>query len=211
MPTPALETFRGMFRRNAGENGEPGQEDQGVQLPQPEFYSTMIPLPDKDFIMPLIESEEEFAFDVFDLERRESTEVGHLILDAQSRLYVAEYMVQKERQIVFPEHEQYVSPYKNYREMPKADFKNLMTELSSELMFKLETGEDTNRVFADLKQLTSGSYLLREVVSLYNVSTTQDPNRIKLMELYFRKIFSLVDEDYLEAKRITEEIEQLNA
>ena len=64
----------------------------------------------------------------------------------------------------------------------------------------------SDRVFADLKQLTSGSFLLREVVSMYNISTTQDPNKIKLMELYFRKIFSLIDEDYLLTRQIEEEI-----
>lgn len=211
VPAPALDTFREMFRRNAEDNSEPEEAGRTGQLPQPEFYSTMIPLPDKDFIMPLIESEEEFEFDVFDLERQESYEVGHLLLDARSRMYVADYMVQKEKQIDFPEHdEKYLSPYRNYRELPKEEFKRLVTELSSELMFRIETGGDPGRVFADLKQLTTGSYLLREVVNLYNVSTTQDPNRIRLMELYFRKIFTLVDEDYLEAKRITDEIERLN-
>jgi hypothetical protein len=75
-------------------------------------------------------------------------------------------------------------------------------------MFLIETGRETDRVFADLKQLTSGSYLMREVVSLYNISTTNDPNKIKLMELLFRKIYSLIDEDYLLTKQIEEEIQK---
>lgn len=211
MPGAALESFREMFRRNAEPQLESGQADTTGGLPQPEFYSTMIPLPSKDFILPLIEDGEGFEFDVFDMERRESAEVGHLLLEAQSRLYVADYMVQKEKQLDLSyEQEKYVSPYKSYREMPKEEFKRQVTELSSELMFRIETGADTSRVFADLKQMTSGSYLLREVVSLYNVSTIEDPNRLKLMELYFRKIFTLVDEDYLEAKKISDEIEKFN-
>ncbi|MCE5271405.1 hypothetical protein LLH00_08980 [bacterium] len=214
VPGVTLDAFREMFRRNAEvlpESGRPEQSEAAGGLPQPEFYSTLIPMPGKDFILPLIESNDGFEFDVFDLDRTESAEVGHLILEAQSRLYVADYMIQKDQQIDFPpEQEKYVSPYKKYREMPKEEFKRQLAELSSQLMFLIETKADTSRVFADLKQMTSGSYLLREVVSLYNVSTIEDPNRFKMMELYFRKIFALVDEDYLGAKAISDEIEKLN-
>ena len=68
--------------------------------------------------------------------------------------------------------------------------------------------DGVDRVFVDLKKLTAGSHLMGEVVSLYNISTTQSPHRITLMELYFRKIFSLVDEDYLLTKEINEEIKR---
>ncbi len=134
--------------------------------------------------------------------------MGHLVLDAYARLYVADYMNQKEKQIELPHQKAYKSPYKNFRQISNDEFKKQLTELSSELMFLLETGRDTGRVFADLKQLTGGSFLMREVVSMYNISTTKVPHRIKLMELYFRKIFSLIDEDYMKTKEIDEEIQK---
>jgi len=205
---PILESFREMFRRNAEQESEQPQTEQFSKLPQPDFYSTMIPLPGRDFISTYTDAETEFDFDVIDLERKEHLEVGHLVLDAHSRLYVADYMNQKEKQIDLPAQKAYQSPYKNYKQLSKEEFKHLLTELSSELMFLIETGRETDRVFADLKQLTSGSYLMREVVSLYNISTTNDPNKIKLMELHFRKIYSLIDEDYLLTKQIEEEIQK---
>jgi len=168
----------------------------------------MIPLPGREIIEHYVEKEHEFDFDIIDLQRSEHLEVGHLVLDAHARLYVADYMNQKEKQIELPHQKAYKSPYKNFRQISKDEFKKQLTELSSELMFLLETGEDTGRVFADLKQLTSGSFLMREVVSMYNISTTKDPNRIKLMELYFRKIFSLIDENYMKTKKIDEEIQK---
>jgi hypothetical protein len=208
---PILESFREMFRRSsAGQERQekPEEIEKGGKLPQPDFYSTMIPLPGREIIEHYLEMEHELDFDIIDLERSEYLEVGHLVLDAHARLYVADYMNQKEKQIELPHQETYKSPYKNFRHISKDEFKKQLTELSSELMFLLETNRDTGRVFADLKQLTSGSFLMREVVSMYNISTTQDPNRIKLMELYFRKIFSLIDEDYLKTKKIDEEIQK---
>ncbi len=207
---PIREAFREMFSPGWKEKSEQSEEtaEKPSRLPQPEFYSTMIPLPNREFFESYTQAEESFDFDIIDLERSEHLEVAHLILDAHARLYVAEYMIQKEQQIALPSEEHYKSPYKNYKELSKEEFKRLLTELSSELMFLIETDRDSNRVFADLKQLTYGSYLMGEVVSLYNISTTRDPNRIKLMELYFRKIFSLIDEDYLLTKKINEEIQK---
>ena len=214
---PILEAFREMFRRSgqsssgSGAATESGETGEGAgKLPQPEFYSTMIPLPERSLITSFAEesSEEGLDFDIIDLEREEGIEVAHLVLDAHSRLYVAEYMIQKEKQIDLPRQAQYESPLKNYKQISREEFKHHLTELSSELMFLSETGRETERVFADLKKLTSGSYLMREVVSMYNISTTEDPNKIKLMELYFRKIFSLIDENYLLTKTINEEIQQ---
>lgn len=207
---PILESFREMFRRSImeGERKEtPEEVEKGGKLPQPDFYSTMIPLPGKEIIEHYVDTEQELEFDIIDLKRSEHLEVGHLVLDAYARLYVADYMNQKEKQIELPHQAAYKSPFKNYRQISRDEFKKQLTELSSELMFLLETGRDTDRVFADLKQLTSGSFLMREVVSMYNISTTQDPNRLKLMELYFRKIFSLIDEDYMKTKQIEEEIQ----
>jgi len=205
---PILESFREIFRRSSPEENDRNSPKKGGKLPQPDFYSTMIPLPGREFISSYADQETEFEFDIIDLERSEHIEVGHLVLDAQSRLYVADCMNQKENQIDLPDQKTYKSPYKNYKQLPKDDFKHLLTELSSELMFLIETNSETDRVFADLKHLTSGSFLMREVVSMYNISTTQDPNKIKLMELYFRKIFSLIDEDYLLTKEIEEEIQK---
>lgn len=208
---PILESFREMFRRSSMEDetqDKPEEIEKGSKLPQPDFYSTMIPLPGREIIEHYVEKEHEFAFDIIDLQRSEHLEVGHLVLDAHARLYVADYMNQKEKQIELPHQKTYKSPYKNFRKISKDEFKKQLTELSSELMFLLETGRDTDRVFADLKQLTSGSFLMREVVSMYNISTTKVPHRIKLMELYFRKIFSLIDEDYMKTKEIDEEIQK---
>ncbi len=210
---PTLESFREMFSRQMRaedrEEGEPGAENP-AQLPQPDFYSTMIPLPSREFIAlyTTTTAAGDFKFDIIDLERHEQLEVGHLVLDAHSRLYVADYLNQQERQIDLPEQRQYRSPYRNFREIERGEFKRLLGELSSELMYLIETGGSTERVFADLKQLTGGSYLMREVVSMYEISTTLDPNRVRLMELYFRKIFSLIDEDYLKTKEIEEEIQR---
>ena len=220
---PILESFRHMFRRGnpdlGGDRlGENDEELEGVaesgknrsaekgHLPEPDFYSTLIPLPGREIITLYSQLDTGLEFDIIDLERTEHIEIGHLVLDAHARLYVADYMNQKEREMDLPGHRSYKSPYKNYKQLSKEEFKNLLTELSSELMFLIETGSNTERVFADLKQLTSGSFLLREVVSMYNISTTQDPNKIKLMELFFRKIFSLLDEDYLLTRQIEEEI-----
>jgi len=215
---PVLDSFREMFRRSREKPGEDGEAQEareyvpetGVRLPEPEFYSTMIPLPGQFFITAWAQNsgEEGLDFDIIDLERKEGIEVAHLVLDAHSRLYVADYMNQKEKQIDLPRHAEYVSPFKNYKQISKEEFKRHLTELSSELMFLSETGRETERVFADLKKLTSGSFLMREVVSMYNISTTEDPNKIKLMELYFRKIFSLIDENYLLTRKIDEEIKQ---
>jgi len=208
---PILESFREMFRRSIAEEetrDEPEGLEKGNKLPQPDFYSTMIPLPAREVIEHYLDLEYELDFDIIDLERTEYLEVGHLVLDAHARLYVADYMNEKEKQIDLPQQEAYKSPYKNFRHVSRDEFKKQLTELSSKLMFLLETGRDTGRIFADLKQLTSGSFLMREVVSMYNISTTQDPNRIKLMELYFRKIFSLIDEDYLKTKGIDQEIQK---
>ncbi|RLB05166.1 MAG: hypothetical protein DRG59_09385 [Deltaproteobacteria bacterium] len=207
---PTLESFREMFRRSSTEDEacQEAKAEKGGKLPQPEFYSTMIPLPSREFVEPFAETDTELEFDVIDLETSEHIEVGQLMLDAHARLYVADYMNQKEKQIDLPGQKTYKSPYKNYKQLSKEEFKRLLAELSSELMFLHQTGGDSDRVFADLKQLTSGSYLMREVVSMYNISTTQDPNKIKLMELYFRKIFALIDEDYLLAKEIDEEIQK---
>ncbi len=222
---PILDSFRQMFR--GGEEStieETGSEETGEDetaakktgvgagqnLPQPEFYSTMIPLPSRDFLetYAAFTPDGDLDFDIVDLEREEMLEVAHLVLDAHSRLYIADFMIQKEREIALPEHESYESPYKNYKQLSREEFKHLLTELSSELMFLSETGSPSERVFADLKKITGGSYLMREVVNMYNISTTQDPSKIKLMELYFRKIFALIDEDYMEAKEIQEEIQQ---
>lgn len=207
---PVREAFREMF--NAGPQNEETQPGQRVEktrkLPVPEFYSTMIPLPDRGFFELYSPQQGGLDFDIIDLERTEHMGIGHLILDAHARLYVAEYMIQKELQLVLPSVRKYKSPYRNYKSLGREEFKQALTELSSELMFLIETGRETDRVFADLKQLTSGSHLMGEVVGLYNISTTHDPNKIKLMELYFRKIFSLIDEDYLLTKKITEEIQK---
>ena len=207
---PIREAFREMFSPGRKEKSEQSEEtaEKPSRLPQPEFYSTMIPLPNREFFESYTQAEDGFDFDIIDLERSEHLGVAHLILDAHARLYVAEYMIQKEQQIALPSEKHYKSPHKNYRDLSKEEFKRLLTELSSELMFLIETGRNTGRVFADLKQLTYGSYLMGEVVGLYKISTTRDPNRIKLMELYFRKIFSLIDEDYLLTKKITEEIQK---
>jgi hypothetical protein len=206
---PIREAFREMFRANSpGEDKQHGDKAQKPgKLPQPDFYSTMIPLPNREFIKPYT-LQEGFDFDIIDLERSDHLGIGHLVLDAHARLYVAEHMIQKEKQIVLPSDQKYKSPHKNYKELSREEFKQTLTELSSELMFLIETKRDTGRVFADLKQLTGGSHLMGEVVSLYNISTTQDPNKIKLMELYFRKIFSLIDENYLLTKEISEEIQK---
>ncbi|MBW7996866.1 MAG: hypothetical protein FVQ81_09945 [Candidatus Glassbacteria bacterium] len=221
-----IESFRQMFSREL--KGEKAEDDDeaaakdsreeddtgrtGHKLPHPEFYSTMIPLPARDFIEACVayQPEDGLDFDIIDLERAEMLEVAHLVLDAHSRLYVADFMNQKEREIELPDHKSYESPCKNYKQLSRDEFKRLLTELSSELMFLSETGRPSDRVFADLKAITSGSYLLREVVNLYNISTTQDPNKIKLMDLYFRKIFSLIDEDYMSAKEVQEEIQQFS-
>ena len=154
---PIREAFREMFNAARKEDIEQPEEmtEKTTKLPQPEFYSTIIPLPYREFFESYAQEEQDFDFDIIDLER-----------------------------------------------------KNALTELSSELMFLIETGRETGRVFGDLKQLTAGSHLMGQVVSLYNISTTQDPNKIKLMDLYFRKIFSLIDEDYLLTKNITEEIQK---
>lgn len=215
-----LDSFRHMFRsgeestdKGTGEDksGLPETSGGGSQnLPQPEFYSTMIPLPSREFLeaYAAFDLERGLDYDIIDLEREEMLEVAHLVLDAHSRLYVADFMNQKEREIELPEQESYESPYKNYKQLSREEFKQLLTELSSELMFLSETGSPSDRIFADLKKITSGSYLMREVVNMYNISTTQDPSKIKLMELYFRKIFVLIDEDYMAAKDIQEEIQQ---
>ncbi len=220
---PILDSFRQMFGRTEAVADKETQQDEtdrqvagnaatgGQNLPQPEFYSTMIPLPSREFLESYAAFNSEgggLDYDVIDLEREEMLEVAHLVLDAHSRLYVADFMNQKEREIKLPEHESYESPCKNYKQLSREEFKQLLTELSSELMFLSETGSPSERVFADLKKITSGSYLMREVVNMYNISTTQDPNKIKLMELYFRKIFTLIDEDYMAAKDIQEEIQQ---
>ncbi|OGG04051.1 MAG: hypothetical protein A3F83_05395 [Candidatus Glassbacteria bacterium RIFCSPLOWO2_12_FULL_58_11] len=220
---PTLESFRYMFRHgvpnpekdplevaeeeleNEAESEKNHSGERG-RLPEPDFYSTLIPLPGLEIITLYSQLEAGLEFDIIDLERTEHVEIGHLVLDAHARLYVADYMNQKEREMELPGHQSYKSPYKNYKQLSREQFKSLLTELSSELMFLIETGSGTDRVFADLKQLTSGSFLLREVVSMYNISTTQDPNKIKLMELFFRKIFSLLDEDYLLTRQIEEEI-----
>ncbi len=219
---PILDSFRQMFGRTEAAADKETQQDEtdrqvadnaatgGQNLPQPEFYSTMIPLPSREFLesYAAYNSEGGLDYDIIDLERKEMLEVAHLVLDAHSRLYVADFMNQKEREIKLPEHESYESPCKNYKQLSREEFKQLLTELYSELMFLSETGSPSERVFADLKKITSGSYLMREVVNMYNISTTQDPNKIKLMELYFRKIFALIDEDYMAAKEIQEEIQQ---
>ncbi|MFC1545054.1 hypothetical protein ACFL4X_02715, partial [Gemmatimonadota bacterium] len=175
---PIIESFRRMFRSETTEDQENVQA--GQKLPQPEFYSTMIPLPSRDYLeaYAAFQPEDGIGFDIIDLEREEMLEVAHLVLDAHSRLYVADFMNQKEREIELPEHESYESPYKNYKQLSHEEFKQLLTELSSELMFLSETGRPSDRVFADLKKITSGSYLMREVVNMYNISTTQDPQKI---------------------------------
>ncbi|MEA2063224.1 MAG: hypothetical protein U9P14_05980 [Gemmatimonadota bacterium] len=207
---PIRESFREMFRagREEGDQEQQDQSEKSGALPQPEFYSTMIPLPDRGILETYIQEQDGFDFDIIDLERTEHPALGNLILDARARLYVVDYLIQKEREIALPSDKTYKSPYRNYKKITKNELKHSLAELSSELMFLMETGGETDRVFADLKQLAGGSYLLGQVVSLYNISTTEDPNKIKLMELYFRKIFSLIDEDYLLTKEITEEIQQ---
>ncbi|MEA1996191.1 MAG: hypothetical protein U9N45_01065, partial [Gemmatimonadota bacterium] len=149
---PVLESFREMFRRASiadeeGEGVEGGEgtsvDSGGGRLPQPEFYSTMIPLPGREFISIYTDSETELGYDVIDLERNEMVEVGHLVLDAESRLYVADYMNQKEKQIDLPAHKEYESPYKNYKHLSRAEFKRQLSELSSELMFLIETGSES--------------------------------------------------------------------
>ena len=212
IPEGMRESFRSMFgQQNHLLEGD-GQDDelneQSTQLPQPEFYSTMVPLPDISFMESYINNPENTGFDIIDLEREESSGVAHLLLDAHSRLYIAEHMIQSDQKINLDSIKDYSSPYKNMKQMSNRELKNALSELSSELMFHIETSESTERIFADLKKLTSGSHLMGLVVSLYNISTTQDPNRFKLMDLYFRKIFSLIDEDYMLTKELTEEIEK---
>lgn len=217
IPEGMREAFRSMFGQQNSSLKDSGQDgtfpddesgEQSRQLPQPEFYSTMVPLPDISFMESYINDPEDIGFDIIDLERVENSGVAHLLLDAHARLYIAEHMTQSARQINLDSIKDYSSPYKNMKQLSNKELKGSLSELSSELMFHIETGDSTERIFADLKKLTSGSHLMGLVVSLYNVSTTQDPNRFKLMDLYFRKIFSLIDEDYMLTKALTEEIEK---
>jgi hypothetical protein len=217
IPDGMRDAFRTMFNQqnrgaesdgNSGPVKETDSSGQPSQLPQPEFYSTMVPLPDISILESHINNPDGPGFDIIDLEREESSGVAHLLLDAHSRLYIAEYMNQSANLINLDSVKDYSSPYKNMKNLGSSELKNALTELSSELMFRIETGENTERIFADLKKLTAGSHLMGLVVSLYNISTTKDPNRFKLMDLYFRKIFSLIDEDYMLTKELTEEIEK---
>ncbi len=50
---PILESFREMFRRSSMEDetpDKPEKVEKGSKLPQPDFYSTMIPLPGREMI-----------------------------------------------------------------------------------------------------------------------------------------------------------------
>jgi len=83
---PIIDSFRRMFKnetaKNQGEDEESGQP--GQKLPQPEFYSTMIPLPARDYLeaYAVYQPENDIGFDIIDLEREEMLEVAHQVLRA---------------------------------------------------------------------------------------------------------------------------------
>jgi hypothetical protein len=76
-------------------------------------------------------------------------------------------------------------------------------------MYAYETGEPAERFLKDLKKLTSGTYFLRDILNLAHLAETNHPEKIRLMDLYLKRIHLLVSERYEEIPTLDQEIRGL--
>jgi len=131
---------------------------------------------------------------------------GVPLLSGTAQLYMDTYFIQQESKI--PEQEGYVSSLRNLTELSRKEFNEEFIRLTGELMYYTETTDcsETDKIFTDLKKLTKGAPFVRDIVNLYQISRTQNPDKIRLMTLYAEKILAIVDEEYLEARNKEKEI-----
>ncbi len=118
-----------------------------------------------------------------------------LVLVGYAQLYVASYLLQREKTIAGQGGGR-PSAVPNFRDLTREEFLKILDAKVSELMYSQETKGGTDQVFADLKALTSGTYLIKDVVALCKLAETGHPRKLEIMNLYLKRIQCLVQERY---------------
>lgn len=147
------------------------------------------------------------GFDVVRTSDMPNMEYAGRMLNATSTLYVVEYLSQVESGMEV--REGYETRVKGFQEMDGSEFKTTLGKLMHELMGVLATGGETGQIFADLKHMASGSPFIRDVVNMFQISTTESPGKERILVLYYNKICAALDEDFEGASRLKSEIDRL--
>jgi hypothetical protein len=132
-----------------------------------------------------------------------------LILTGHAQHYLAVYLLQQDRSAegLSPVRE---SAMPNFREMPRDRFLELLKKKVSALMYTQETGGESDQLVRDLMQLTSGTFFVRDALNLVRVAQGDQSEKVKVMELYLRRIELLVAERYEEIPALDERIADLD-
>jgi hypothetical protein len=130
------------------------------------------------------------------------------LITSAVNVYITTYVNQQEDLIVTPDG--YTSTMDNFNTMPLADFKQQFTNLFNQLLLAGKTQQDTSGIFTNMKQLVTGTALITDVVNLYKLHSTNIESKDDIVALYCEKIFALADENYEQARTVSDKIKQLS-
>lgn len=131
----------------------------------------------------------------------------HKMLDSTVKLYLATYELWLSKGIKVDK--KYISKVPNFKDIKPDEFKQHIAQLVSMLMHELTNKGNTDRTFADLVQLASGSSFMQDVHNFYNLASTEHPHKLDIMSLYMQKIFAVLDERYEEVPVLIRKIDEI--
>jgi len=132
-----------------------------------------------------------------------------LVLAGHAQHYLASYFMQREIALSTSAKD-HQSTVPNFKDLSKDAFLKLLKRKISELMFMHETHGSSDQSLKDLQQLTSGTYLVRDILNLSRLVETNHPHKIKMMELYLQRVQYLVNEQYEKISTIDRQIQELD-
>jgi hypothetical protein len=170
------------------------------------FHGCFVPLPgfDPDVIEPY-----KATCDVLRAPEVPSIPYAGLVLSGYAMHYLAAYFQQRESALDGKFQEE-ASDMPSFHALPRDQFLALLDRKVSELMYARETGSDSRRLLRDLRNLTKGTYFVRDVLNLCNLLETKHPGKIQLMGLYLQRIHLLVAEKYEEIGLLDRKIRELD-
>jgi hypothetical protein len=134
-----------------------------------------------------------------------------LVLAGHAQHYLAAYFMQQEEVFADEDDEDDEEDVHvpSSRDLPKQEFLALLDRKMSELMYAYETGDDPTPHLWYLRRLTSGTFFVKDIVNLSGLAETNHPDKIRLMEMYIKRIHLLAAERYEEITVLDQEIRHL--
>ncbi len=131
-----------------------------------------------------------------------------LVLSGHAQHYLAMYLQQKERPGDKPAQED--SGKTEEPEFSRDGFLDNLKSKISAIMYAMETGSETETLLKDLVSMTSGTVYMRDALSLSRVARSDHAMKLRIIELYLKRIRLLYEEKYEEIPAIDSALKLLD-